>query len=305
MIDRKQLSCFVVSADVGSFSEAAAILYTTQSNVSKIIAGLEDDLGFDLFQREGRGVRLTERGRRFYQGASRLLAEFETLENESVTDRRDIVRIGAPSSSWFAGKFTAFYKIHKAEHLYYNVHTDSTRQIVRRVHDMEDEVGFIYIFPDEQNWLSYQQKRFQLHFEKIRELDGMLYFSPENDNPVTQGSAFRDASVKPLPDCRFIQKEQDPFMKYGGWQTEDGTELSAASLDIAVMTNSDYIMNRMLRQGDVANISAESFSVYPPGHTPGLRLVRREGRITFGVITNDHNPVSDTAKAFIDFIRTQ
>lgn len=296
MIDRKQLSCFVVSADVGSFSEAAAILYTTQSNISKIIAGLEADLGFDLFQREGRGVRLTERGRRFYQGASRLLAQFETLENESVTDRRSIVRIGALSGSWFAEKFTAFYKIHEAEHLYFNVHTDSTRQLVRRVHDMEDEVGFINIFPDEQNWLQYQLKRYQLQFEILREMDGMLYFSPENENAPAQTNGA-------LQNCRLIQKEKDPFIQYGGWRTEDGTALETASPDIAVMTNSDYIMQQMLRQSNVANISTESFRDYPEGHAPGQRLTRSRGRISFGVVTNDRNPPSAAAEAFIDFIR--
>lgn len=42
----RHLRCFVVCADVNSFSEAAEILYTTQPNVSKVIRSLEEELGF-------------------------------------------------------------------------------------------------------------------------------------------------------------------------------------------------------------------------------------------------------------------
>ena len=49
MLETKQLQYFVVSADCGSFREAAKILYTTQSNVSKVIAGLESQVGYPLF----------------------------------------------------------------------------------------------------------------------------------------------------------------------------------------------------------------------------------------------------------------
>ena len=48
MLETKQLQYFVVSADCGSFREAAKILYTTQSNVSKVIAGLESQVGYPL-----------------------------------------------------------------------------------------------------------------------------------------------------------------------------------------------------------------------------------------------------------------
>ena len=56
MLETKQLQYFVVSADCGSFREAAKILYTTQSNVSKVIAGLESQVGYPLFLRDRHAV---------------------------------------------------------------------------------------------------------------------------------------------------------------------------------------------------------------------------------------------------------
>ena len=63
MIDFKQLKYFVVCTDVGSFSEAAKILYTTQSNVSKAIKALEKTVGASLFTRKSRGIELTAQGK--------------------------------------------------------------------------------------------------------------------------------------------------------------------------------------------------------------------------------------------------
>jgi len=48
-----------------SFHRAAQVLGTSQSSVSTRIKALETDLGITLFERNTRGVRLTETGRRF------------------------------------------------------------------------------------------------------------------------------------------------------------------------------------------------------------------------------------------------
>ena len=48
-MDLKQLQYLVTCAQAGSFSDAAKILYSTQSSVSKVIKALEDNLGMQLF----------------------------------------------------------------------------------------------------------------------------------------------------------------------------------------------------------------------------------------------------------------
>lgn len=56
------LRCFESAARHQSFTAAAEELGLTQSAVSKKVKELEADLGFDLFQRSGRGVLLTTAG---------------------------------------------------------------------------------------------------------------------------------------------------------------------------------------------------------------------------------------------------
>ena len=61
-----QLYYFRKLAEVQHYTKAAQELYITQPSLSASILSLERDLGIDLFQREGRGVKLTKYGRDFY-----------------------------------------------------------------------------------------------------------------------------------------------------------------------------------------------------------------------------------------------
>lgn len=85
MIDLKQLQYFMVCTDVGAFSEAAKILYTTQSNVSKPIKSMEKSVGATLFQRHLRGISLTAQGKHVYKYASKIMDEMGTLRDFSRT----------------------------------------------------------------------------------------------------------------------------------------------------------------------------------------------------------------------------
>lgn len=59
------LECFIRSAEVGSFAEAARRLSITPAAVGKHVAQLEARLGVRLFQRSTRKLTLTEAGQRF------------------------------------------------------------------------------------------------------------------------------------------------------------------------------------------------------------------------------------------------
>lgn len=61
----QQLNYFVAVAQYLSFSEAAKHLYVSQTAISHSIAGLEAELGFKLFYRDTRSVKLTAAGNTF------------------------------------------------------------------------------------------------------------------------------------------------------------------------------------------------------------------------------------------------
>lgn len=70
----RTLETFVWIARLGSFRAAANRIYSSQPSVSARIAGLEDQLGVELFDRTGKKVTLTAKGREFLVYAEKMLS---------------------------------------------------------------------------------------------------------------------------------------------------------------------------------------------------------------------------------------
>lgn len=85
-----QLRYLVAIVDAGfSISAAAAKLHISQPGVSRQLKLLEDELGLELFVREGRAlVRLTPVGQRVFERAQRVLRETHGIKAMSL-DARD------------------------------------------------------------------------------------------------------------------------------------------------------------------------------------------------------------------------
>ncbi len=62
-----RIQYFVEVAKHENFSRAAQALYVSQPNLSKQISLMEQELGFDLFRRVGKSVRLTQAGQYLYE----------------------------------------------------------------------------------------------------------------------------------------------------------------------------------------------------------------------------------------------
>jgi len=91
---------FCKVAETHSFSKAAELLDLSQGNVSTQIANLEEQLNLILFNREQRGVSLTEDGRELYEIVSNLVSKFDFAEkiakNKNSIETANI-KIGSPS----------------------------------------------------------------------------------------------------------------------------------------------------------------------------------------------------------------
>ncbi len=100
-MELKQLEYFRTVARIGSFSQASAMLMVVQPALSRQIAKLEEEVGSKLFYRNGRGVTLTEAGRRFLDVAERALDQLEGVCAELRAEKvvpGGTVTLGMPPS---------------------------------------------------------------------------------------------------------------------------------------------------------------------------------------------------------------
>lgn len=79
-LDWQQIRLFTEIARAGSLAGAAAQLATTQPSVSRGLRALEEALGYTLFVRHARGVRLTQEGAALLASAERVAAAVQGFE---------------------------------------------------------------------------------------------------------------------------------------------------------------------------------------------------------------------------------
>ncbi len=94
-ISLKQIKYFVATAELGQVSKAARELSVSQSAVTSAIKELESTVGDRLFSRSARGVDLSPTGRRFLEGAYRILTAVEDALQpvQSPTDARGVLNV--------------------------------------------------------------------------------------------------------------------------------------------------------------------------------------------------------------------
>lgn len=101
MIDLKQLKAFATLAEFGSFSRSAGVLGMAQPVLSRQIKALEQELGVELFYRNGRGTVLTEAGKVLNLYAKDLVETVDRAASEVralKSSPRGTIVIGLPPS---------------------------------------------------------------------------------------------------------------------------------------------------------------------------------------------------------------
>jgi DNA-binding transcriptional LysR family regulator len=121
-ITLQEIEYFLAAAERLNFTAAAQALFASQPVVSKSVKRLESELGLRLFNRENRGVSLTDEGRLLYDKWRFILGDFnasvKAAQSLACGTRRH-VRIGCLSEFEHDLNFTEF--IGYLESKYHNV----------------------------------------------------------------------------------------------------------------------------------------------------------------------------------------
>ena len=116
-----KLKYFIEIADQRSFTSAARTFFVSQPALSKQMKKLEEELGFELFNRSVKGVELTQKGKSLYEDLKPLFAQIDKTIGRY--QRFDQIRFGSTPilSTYF---LPSFYK----NLTYSNVHVVAIKE---------------------------------------------------------------------------------------------------------------------------------------------------------------------------------
>ena len=145
-MDLRQLEYVVGVVDQGTFTAAAAALHVSQPSLSQGIARLETELGAAVFDRIGRGVRLTAAGEALVGPARQVLRDVAVV-SESVravagleSGTLDVVALPTLAADPLARMVGAFRRAHPDVVVRVS-EPESADAVIERVRDGRAEVG--------------------------------------------------------------------------------------------------------------------------------------------------------------------
>jgi len=201
-IDSEVLRTFVAIADQGGFTRAGEVVNRTQSAVSMQMKRLEEDiLQRQLFERDGRQVRLTAEGQILLGYARRILK----LHSEVFTTLREphmigSVRIGTPDDyamrflPGILSRFAQAYPLVQVE-----VHCESSKQLLLRG---DLDLTIVTREPGSEVGVLLRQERF-VWAEAIG-------FTPHEQNPLPLAMFNSDCFCRAWA-CNALEVEQKPY----------------------------------------------------------------------------------------------
>jgi DNA-binding transcriptional LysR family regulator len=163
-VDLGQIEAFVQVARHRSFSKAALALFLTQPSVTARIQSLERELGEALFERDGRGVRLTDAGSCFLTYAQSALKALEEGRG-ALEEQRGLQSGSLRLGSAFTVSTYVLPRILKTYHQRFpgveiSVKTGRSDQVLRMVMSEEVQAGLAraVVRPDIQTVLLYEDE---------------------------------------------------------------------------------------------------------------------------------------------------
>jgi DNA-binding transcriptional LysR family regulator len=151
-MDIAQLKAFIRTAQYGSFSEAAISLGLTQPAISRQVKQLEQELGFELFDRENRPVVLTQAGKEFLVSSQNIVNEIETtilrhrVGGKEISGRLMVVSSKIPGdflAPTLLAQFTTRYSLVRP-----SLRITDSISVVNDLVAHRAEVGFLGTTPD-------------------------------------------------------------------------------------------------------------------------------------------------------------
>lgn len=188
----RQLECFIQICKEGSFTKAAEVLMISQPTLSQQIRFLEAEVGAPLFQRFGRGVKITADGEILYEKALSVMRLIEEAKKETYDIRHaqaDKLSIGISPMDFFGlvPRFVKFHERYPDITLNFSSAENTSQQLLDSRIDIgitdhympNKEIHMMHLYKEEQALAVYAEHpwadRAFVSFQELEDLESALF----------------------------------------------------------------------------------------------------------------------------------
>lgn len=207
----QQINFVVAVSDTGSISKAAERLYLSQPTLTSSIHELEEELGFQIFNRSRKGVTLTAEGTDFLPYARQLLVQYTgLLEHYGLSGGRKLEFAVSTQHYTFAVKaFVELARKYDSSEYQLAIRETRTLDVIRDVSTLRSEIGILYL--DDYNRRAIQKvlNDSELDFHSLVACDAFVYLW--RGHPLAQSESLSLSDLEPYPCISFEQGARSSF----------------------------------------------------------------------------------------------
>ena len=207
----QQLKYVVCIAEVGNITIAAEKLFIAQPSLTNAIKNLEEELGITIFNRNNRGVTLTEQGNVFLSYARQMLDQLDLIETKFM-NKKEIKPYFSVSCQHYSFAVNAFIDvINKYDAASYNftLRETQTYEIITDVKDMVSEVGVLYLSSKNEEVITKILKENDIEFELLFTAEPHVFIN--NTHPLAKKKAIKLEELDDYPYLSFEQGKNNSF----------------------------------------------------------------------------------------------
>ena len=206
-----QLKYVIALANASSMREAASKLFVSQPALSATIRELEEELGIKIFERNNKGIALTNEGREFLTYAKQAVSQYQVIEDRYVESERDKVHFSVSMQHYvFAVKaFLNAIREFSYSKYTYSVQETKTDEVLINVRDLKSEIGIISYSKGNENIFRKLFREYGLSFHPLMVRDTYAYLW--KDHPLADREEISLENLKEYPCISFDQSSESEF----------------------------------------------------------------------------------------------
>lgn len=206
-----QLKYVIAIANSSSMREAASKLFVSQPALSATIRELEEEVGIKIFDRNNKGISLTEQGSEFLSYAKQAVSQYELIE-ERYIEKDGEKRHFSVSMQHYVFAVHAFVNTIKkcdAGKYIYSVHETRTDEVLTNVRDLKSEIGVLAYSKSNENIMKKLFREYQLEFSPLMVRETFAYVWKEH--PLAHKTEISLKELKEYPCVSFDQSSDNDF----------------------------------------------------------------------------------------------
>ena len=290
----KQLEFFIAAAESGSLNKASEQLYTTQSNVSKIVKKLEDELGYKLFIRRGKGVYLTQEGEKVYRFSKEIINKASHISQIPVSNDRQVFRVVRNASVELGDLIFGFFENGYPSR--FSIREGNIRRVIDEVENTRAQFGMIFVTEKQKTILQHFLRRRMLSLETLAKAHLVISV---NRKHVLNVERFHCGQTDKV---RFIRCQDDYETPENQLKQTLGEERWQGCIQNALQFDHIGCVRRALETTDMMYLNFCLQKSFPDEAITDIPVDSEDGEISLCLVYNPNEKMDQIQKEFIRFL---